>query len=239
MFCLTGWLVLPTPEFTDLTVRTPAGSQGHRRSRDPLSRATRTGAAPSRTGRRPRLCGHRDVTGQPLTQSASLGAGHGAHRLSWSSSCSLLTQNTHRVTVTYDRKWGQWGREPRGGQWGLCVFPGPILSLIPLEPVGWRLLTSFPLSSCFQSANISVPGLRQAKLLIAVCRTQSRTQNTRATGQAGTQDRGLSPTGVCSAAGGKARASGGPGAPGRAPSAGPWAVGGLPLMATDGLTGGL
>lgn len=108
-----------------------------------------------------------------------------AHTRPSSSSCSLLTQNTRRVTVTYDGKEGRGRREPCGGQRGPCIFPGPVLSLIPLEPVGRWLLISFPPTSVCRGPT----GLNCSQLPAEAPRAGHRTGGP--WGRGGTQDGGL------------------------------------------------
>lgn len=132
--------------------------------------------------------GHRDVAGQLLTRSASLGQGMAHVRPSWSPSCSLLTRNTGWQSRMTGR-WGQGDRSHVVGS-GAPASSQAHPQRMPLELAGWRLLISFRFSSCSQSTNVCVPGPRRADLLVAAGRSPGAGQRAqRPRGRAGAQDR--------------------------------------------------
>lgn len=163
---------------------------GDHRGRGPVREAAGVEQPSGNSGAEATRRGHVCIAGQPLAQSASLGAGHGVH-----TPHSLLikpqpldSKHTGRQSRGTGR-WGRGSREPGGSRrgpplgWarGSRIFPGPIFGLIPLEPVGCRFLIFLPSQSFGQQTSVC---LGPAGLTAHICLWKPPGQGR------GTQDRG-------------------------------------------------
>ena len=156
--------------------------------------------------RRPRIAG--TFAGQPLAQSASLGAGRGAHtpRSLLIKLQPLDSKHTGRQSRGTGR-WGRGSREPGGSREGLpWVGTGvPHLPSVHSRPdslgAGGLSVPYFPSLPIIRSANVRAPGPRWAH-----CSHLSAEAPRAGSGYAG--QRGRDGLETCSAAGGSKRDSG-------------------------------